>query len=210
MFEKTKLSLWDFFVSTLSGFAIVLSVLVHCLFKGLITWEIILDSSSALIAVAGFLIILLLGLLFEPLANYATKILTTCPYNYPELFGFKTWDGKIKSFEKIARTYIPEEIEGETYQYCKNWLQQNASDVFYMSFLAKYGFYRSMFFLLLLNAICIPFIYQSVCIKIIILSSFLLVLALVYLHRSGDFHRHMNTTVYMQFISLLNTKNKNN
>lgn len=210
MFEKTKLSLWDFFVSTLSGFAIVLSVIVHCLFKGLITWEIILDSSSVLIAAAGLLTILLLGLLFEPLANYATKILTTCPYNYPKLFGFKTWDDKINSFEKKASTYIPEEIEGDTYQYCKNWLQQNASDVFYMSFLAKYGFYRSMFLLLLLNAIFIPFIYQSFCIKIIILSSFLLVLALVYLHRSGDFHRHMSTTVYLQFISLLNTKTKKN
>lgn len=206
MFEKTKLSLWDFFVSMLTGFAIVLSVLVHCLFKGLITWEIILDSSSALIAVAGLLTILLLGLLFEPLANYATKILTTCPYNYPKLFGFKTWDDKIKSFEKKASTYIPEEIEGDTYQYCKNWLQQNASDVFYMSFLAKYGFYRSMFFLLLLNGICTPFMYQHSCIKTVVISSSMFALALVYLRRGGDYYRHISATVYLQFISMFNKK----
>lgn len=205
MVEKTKLSLWDFFVSTLSGFAIVLSILAHCLIKGLLTLDNVFDSHPSLIAIAGLLTIILAGLLLEPLANYITKLLTTCPCKYTRLFRYKYWDDEIKSLEKKASEYIPKGLEGSMYQYCKNWLLQNAIADSYMPFLAKYGFYRSMFFLFLMNGICIPFIYQ-ISLETIIISSSIFVLALVYLHRGGDFHRHMSVTVYLQFISLFNKK----
>ena len=210
MIEKTKLGLWDFFVSALSGYAIIVSVLAHCLFKGVITWEIILNSSVALIAVAGLLTIILAGLLFEPLANYAAKLFIVCMYKYSRLFGFKNWDDNIRSLEEKARQDVPEGIKENTYQYCKNRIIKNASGNAYMPFLAKYGFYRSMFFLLLLNSISIPFIYQFSWIKTMMASLFMLALALVYLRRSGDFYRHMSVTIYSQFISLHNTKTKSN
>jgi hypothetical protein len=181
----------------LSGFAIVLSVAAHCLFKELVTWKMIFDLPTALLVVASLLALILVGLLFEPLANYATKLLTTYPYT--EL-GFKMWDSNIMSLSKKARQYIPNEIKENTYWYCKNWLHQNASDDSYMPFLAKYGFYRSMFLVFLLNAISIPFMYQLSFTKAITVSLFMFFLALVYLHRSGDFYRHMSSTVYLRFI----------
>lgn len=202
MIEKTKLSLWDFFVSILSGHAIMLSILAHCIVKGRITWKMIFDSPTALLAVAGLLTIILAGSLFEPLANYITKLLTTYPRKYVKSFGFEAWDSNIRALEMKARQYVPQGIEESTYQYCKNYLRQNASDDSYVPFLAKYGFYRSMFLLFLLNAISILCIYQFSRIKTIIISLSMVVLALVYLRRSCDYYRHISTTVYSQFISL--------
>ena len=208
MIEKTKLSLWDFFVSTLSGYAIILSILTHCLFKGIITWKSIFDSPSALLAIAGLLTIILAGLLFEPLANYATKLLTTCPWNYRKTLGFKSWDPNIKALENKARKDIPDGIEENTYHYCLNWLHQNASDDSYIPFLAKYGFYRSMSLLLLLNAGCVLFIYPSSYIKLMIFL-LLITLTFIYFYRSRVFYRHMNVTIYSSFISIFNLKKGN-
>ncbi len=210
MIEKIKLSLWDFFVSILSGYAIVLSILIHCLLKGLITWKAILDSSTVLIPIAGLLTIILVGLLFEPLANYVTKLLTTCPRRYLKELGLKNWDNNIRYLEQKARQYIPSDIEGSIFQYCKNWINQNAPDDSYMPFLAKYGFYRSMFILTLLNAISIPFIYQLSLIKTIMVLSSMIILALVYLRRSSDFYRHISITIYSRFISSFNTNTMGN
>ncbi len=206
MIEKTKLSLWDFFVSALSGFAIMLSILIHCLIKGKIKLEEIFNSHPSLITVGSILTFILAGLLLEPLANYITKLLTTCPFKYAKLFRFKNWDDEIKSFERKACEYVPEGIEGSTYEYCKNWLLLNTIDNSYMPFLSKYGFYRSMFFIFLLNGICTLIIYKCSSSKTVLISSSMFVMALVYLHRCGDFYRHMSATVYLQFISLFNKK----
>ena len=202
MIEKTKLSLWDFFVSALSGFGIVLNIVIHCLFLRLTTVDKILQSNPALITVGGLLTIILFGLFFEPLANYVTKLVTTCPLKYPKEFGFKNWDAEIRTLEKKACEYIPEGLEGSTYQYCKNWLLQNAADPSYMPFLAKYGFYRSMSFLLFLNCVSTPFIYQHDLLITVLISSSIFALALVYWRRAGDFYRHMSTTVYLRFIAM--------
>ena len=210
MIEKIKLGLWDFFVSILSGYAIVSSILIHCLLKDVVTWKTIFDSSTVLIAVAGLLTILLAGLLFEPLANYVTKLLTTCPWLYSKEYGFKNWDNNIESLKNKARQYIPNGIEESTYQYCKNWIDQNAPDDSYMPFLAKFGFYRSMSLLVALNAISIPFIYELTLRNIIIVLSSMLLLALVYYRRSSDFYRHISVTIYSRFISSFNTKPKLN
>jgi hypothetical protein len=150
----------------------------------------------------------IIGLLFEPLANYTTKLLTTRPWRYSKEFGFKNWDNNIGSLEKKARQYIPNSIEENAYQYCKNWINQNTSDDSYMPFLAKYGFYRSMFFLVLLNALSIPFIYQLNPMKLVEILSFMIILALIYLRRSCDFYRHISITIYSRFISSFNTSTK--
>lgn len=209
MIEKTKLSLWDFFVAMLSGFAIVISALVHCLFKGLILCETILDLPSVLIAVASLLLVILIGLLFEPLANCITKLLTTCPSDYLKSFGFKEWDIDNDSLKEKACQYKPDGITGNTYQYCKNWLHQNARHDTVMPFLAKYGFYRGMFLLFLLNGISVLFIYQYCWVIRIAIAFPLFLLGLIYLQRSSVFYRHMTATVYLQFISLFNDNTRN-
>ncbi|MFA6176113.1 MAG: hypothetical protein WC765_06015 [Phycisphaerae bacterium] len=207
MIEKTKLSLWDFFVSVLSGLAIALSVLAHCIFKDLITWKIIFGQPAALIIVFGIPTIILVGLLFEPLANYITKLLTHWPCKYIKLLSRKKWDENIQSLKKKAGQYIPNEIHGSEYEYCKNWLTQNTSDDSYMPFLAKFGFYRSMFLLMLSNEIIILSIYQLSRIQTLI-SLFLVVLAFIYFRRSGDFYRHVSVTVYSRFIASFDSKVK--
>jgi len=203
MIENTKLSLWDFFVSALSGFAIALNVVAHFVFTRFVTWEDVSDLPSAFLVVLGLLTIILAGLLFEPLSNYVSKCLTTCPANWSQMLSFKKWDVSICALEEAAREYVPEGAKEQTYQYCKNWLHHNSTTDTYMPFLAKYGFYRGMFLLLLLNCIAVWFIYPRSC-NTCALSVFLFALALVYLHRSGDFYRHMSTTVYSQFIACFN------
>jgi len=206
MIEKTKLSLWDFFVMVLSGFAIVLSVLIHCLLKGVITWKLIFNSSSVLQVTASLLIIILLGLLFEPLANYITKLLTTCPCKYKKLFCFKEWDKSNKALEKKATQNVPKEIKTSTYQYCKNWVTQNTSDDSYMPYLAKYGFYRSISILLFVNSASIPFLYQIGWINMVIIMLVILAFASIYFYRSRVFYRHISVTIYSRFIASFETK----
>lgn len=204
MIEKIKLSSWDFFVSMLFGYALLLNVLVHCVLKGAITLNMIFGFSTALLAVAGLLTIMLAGLLFEPLANCIYK-LKTWPWNYPKQFSFKEWDSNIKFLEEKAQPDVPTGTT-DIYQYCKNYVQQHGLADLYMPFLAKYGFYRNISVLLLLNLIVIPFFYSwtLLCMCTVLLS--ILVMLLICLYRSGVFYRHMSVTVFFQFIILSEKK----
>jgi len=206
MIEKTRLSLWDFFVLIVSGYAIMLNILAHCLFRSLITWDVFLSTPTGLVAVAALPSVILAGLLFEPLANHITKLLTTYPWRYIRALSFKEWDNNLRTIQDEACRHVPKGIKGSTYEYCKNCVCQNTSDDSYMPFLAKFGFYRSMFVLLLLNAISIPFIYEFGTSKTIGISLSLGLLALLYLRRSGEFYRHISSTIYLRFVSSCKAK----
>lgn len=128
MIENTKLSLWDFFVSMLLGYALVVSVLTHCLLKGIVSLASLLEYPTALLTIAGLFSIMLSGLLFEPLANFSSKLLTNWPNNYTKKLGFKDWDSKIAILKNKAKKNVPKDIGISTYQYCKNWLHQQSLD----------------------------------------------------------------------------------
>ena len=63
MVEKIKLGIWDFFAYVLSGAAVIISVLVHCLCIGTMKLDDLNKTPSVVIATLSLLLILLIGLL---------------------------------------------------------------------------------------------------------------------------------------------------
>ena len=172
-----------------------MSVIIHCMLVKCVPVDILFEKIIAPIwVVLALLAILLVGLLLEPIANLIFKLPSVFKRGLKE-FEFKEWDNQIKNLENKSKEFIDKDLYQSVYQYTKNWILKNGDTGQFDSFLGKYGFYRNLFTIFLFNAIACFFLYSN-CIVIIIL----LLLAILYLHRSRVFYRHMATTVYTQFL----------
>lgn len=208
MIDKVKVSVWDFFVYILIGNVTIVSVVVHCLVFKQFTFQQMISSSIALTTIIAILLMFILGLMIEPISNLLSKVYCLLNVNlgegfccrimkkWKETLSFSQWDKDIKTLSVEASKYIPEGVTCNHYQYCKNYILQKGDGSLFNSFLAKFGFYRNLFFIMLLNSLLCCFLYSSHYNFLILLWS------LVYLHRSRMFYRHMSMTVYNQFISL--------
>lgn len=218
MIEKIKLGLWDFFAYILSGGAVGMSVLVHLLILKVVTFEEIMKLPSAVILIIGLLTIIILGLLFEPMSNLIDKLSgllkmhegknwkNSIVKNWQDNIGFKKWDGQITATENKARETCPIDTDYVGFQYCKNYVLKRTGGEQFNSFLGKYGFYRNIYILFVLNIVSCPIIY-SWCFKSIIAMLILILFAILYKNRSKVFYNHMSATVYTQFIDLVSKNN---
>jgi len=203
MIEKVKLSLWDFFTYILSGTALLISIMVHCICKGYLPLNIIMDIPFGVSFVLIILVILLCGMVLEPAANLFYKLpslfLNDSKSRFDE-FEFKKWDNKITILEHQAKDLVNESTKENIFQFCKNWMLVNGVDGQYQAFLGKFGFYRNIAFIFVLNLLAVWLFYNDTLNKL--LSSLMLLLfATLYFHRSRIFFRHISITVYSQFIS---------
>lgn len=220
MVEKIKLGVWDFFAYVLSGTAVIISVLIHFICKGIIKID---DLGKIPVAISTIILLLglfLIGLLLEPVANISdkflnlmkaflkikywdkkvrTKFLTEFKQALTEI-GFIKWDENNKKLMESAKGQINKNIHESTFQYCKNWVIQHGNAEQLQSSLGKYGFYRNLSLIALGNSITSLLIYPLCCNGIIIVVV-LFLLAFLYLYRSGIFYRHMGITVYSQFLA---------
>lgn len=218
MIEKVKLSLWDFFAYILSGGAVGISVLVHLLILKVVTFKEIMELPSAVILIIGILSVIILGLLFEPLSNLLDKLLglfkkheeknwkDNIVKNWQGNIGFKEWDAQITTAERKARETCPIDNDYVGFQYCKNYVLKRTGGELFSSFSGKFGFYRNIYILLVINILLCPIIY-SWNLKSIIAMLILIIFAILYRNRSKVFYRHMSVTVYTQFIDLVSNNN---
>jgi len=206
MIETVKLHMWDFFAYILSGATVSIVVLGHLICRGAISFNDIAKVPSAISVLIGSLLILIVGLLLEPIANLFFKLLRLS--DKKESFAFTEWDNDIKKLEEEAVKYVPSNTFG-TYNYCKNTVLLYCGAGQFDSFLGKYGFYRNMVLIFIANVIISFVIYTfswSGNFWAMIIS---MTLACSSWYRSKVFYRHMSVAIYTQFI-LYNSEHKTN
>jgi len=205
MIEKIKLGMWDLFAYLLPGTVIVSSVIIHCLLTGVLKISSLSTVPSTLLGIFVLLIVVIIGLLFEPIANLGSKLSTLiknrpslCTFN-TESFSLKSWRrSSIVPLEKKAKELALLKEDENLYQYCKSWLYLKGNPDEFVSFLGKFGFYRNMKFISIINAIACLCLYSKSSLIYSIPS--LIILAWIYGYRSKVFEMHQSITVYNQFI----------
>jgi hypothetical protein len=213
MTEPLKLSLWDAFAFFLSGWAVCVSAYIHVAILNPDIIEYLCKLPSTALGFAVFLVPLIAGLLFEPIGN--------------KLGDFVLWIGLLLSSLRTklckcikptttrqssplverAKNSIPPEFSATVnpYHWAKDYLFQEKIETPYMAFLSKFGFYRNVGGLLLLNAILIPCLHGFETAEKILFFS-LLPLAVLYFVRSQRFYRHMGDSTFRNYAILLERK----
>ena len=218
MHEHVKLSLWDIFSYYLTGWALLLGLWIHAWAKKVDVGLGSKDLPSTVLALAAFLLPLLCGLLVEPLANVSEGVIARCisllgwaRRRVGRGSGSAAQDSTVTPpLRALAEDAIPEHVRGgvSTYHWCRDYLLQERVDTPYMAFLAKFGFYRNMSFLLAVNSAAIPFIHGCRA-SVLLLMCFMLFLSIVYGWRSWKFYGHMGKAIYGHYlVSLERDKRK--
>ena len=198
MIEKVKLGIWDYFVYLMTGATVLLIVVMHCVLKGVVSLEQILETPAVALVALLLIALLLLGMLVEPIANLLYKLVENKPKKWRNELGLKKWDEQIKSMESEAQKYVPEAIQGTPFPFAKNWVLNNGDYSEFQAFLSKYGFYRSISFVFALNAIATVVIHWVLWGLVGLILN--VVLASLFCYRAAVFYRHMSVSIYNQFI----------
>ncbi len=198
MIEKVKLGVWDYFAYLMTGATVLLIAVMHCVLKGMVSLEQILEIPATTLVALLLIALLLLGMLVEPIANLLYKLIENKPKKWRNELSLKKWDEQIKSMESEARKYVPEGIQDTPFPFAKNWVLNNGYSLEFQAFLSKYGFYRSITFVFALNAI-VSVVVHWMCWGLagLILNA---LLAILFYYRASVFYRHISVSIYNQFI----------
>ena len=213
MAEHLKLSLWDAFAFFLSGWTVCVSAYIHVAVINPDINEHLGKLPPTALGFAAFLVPLIAGLLFEPIGN--------------KLGDFVFWIGSLlrslgsklckcikpttatqaSPLVERAKNSIPSELTEAVnpYHWAKDCLSQEKIETPYMAFLSKFGFYRNVGALLLLNAVLIPCLHGFGTAEKILFFS-LLPSAVLYFVRSQRFYRHMGDSTFRNYAILLERK----
>lgn len=203
MFEKIRVSLWDIFTFFLSGLVIAMWVLAALIafqkisITGLL--KVISDFPASISLFLAPISLMVIGLLFEPFANYFDKIINIFWYKF---FSIKKSlkDEEERMSKLIKNKYlggIAEEIDNP-YQICKEYVETKQLSTTYMVFLSRFGFYRNAFLLSFISAI-----FSLICFfdwKGGLLSFAFIVVAFVMKRRSQDFYSYLAPSIYHCFL----------
>ncbi len=206
MIKGFELSLWELFVYLTTSIFAILLISVHLFLAGeidLSTLKILKDLPSPLLVISIPFLLLLIGLIIEPFANFFEKQVFK-----PIRKRLKLKTNKDASDESsLLKSYIEEryldlglkETRVETYHICKDYLVQNQIPTPYMAFLSKFGFYRNMSFLCYLSMFLNPLLYNFSCISFLVSLCFGLT-GFLFERRSIVFYGHMSATIFRNYI----------
>lgn len=204
MVEKVRLTLWDIFSFFLTGFllAIIISFIIviytEVTFNNYIVF--LNNLSSSILLVLGPLLLILMGVVIEPLANYCDK------YIFKYLFSWVNKQRDVhcneeKVLEKIIKKYylgkLGKKIDNP-FHMCKEYVETKQLSTTYMTFLSRYGFYRNCSFLMFFFGIIVSLIECNNMSFFIFLFTYLL--TSLFKKRSQDFYSYMAPSVYRAFL----------
>lgn len=205
MFEKIRISLWDIFTFFMTGvFFIISSLLFLRVTKRLPELKVFFDDLIKLLAtyivVVIPIVLILFGLLIEPLANFFDRYLGKYLF-----FWLKVDSSKRKNNEKIMEGYIKENCLGDLnkcienpFGLCKEYVETKQLSTTFMVFLARYGFYRNCSFITIFTGF---FYFMDIydCAAFIWLVVSYLAAALLK-KRADEFYSYQATAVYSAFL----------
>ena len=205
MIEKIKFEMWDFFIYFVTGILLILNLSIY---KYQLVIQVLgrindVQIPSFISTILFLLIPVLLGYIVEPLSNAFGKL----NRKFFKFKSLKEWDDSINSQFSYISTFIPN-IKGNDniFHYCKHYLlQQNVANPS-MDFLSKFGFYRNISFIFLINSLYL--IYTTIITEsnYILISLILFYLSQQYQFRSIEFLKHQSQTVVQNFIILQENK----
>ena len=205
MIEKIRISLWDIFTFSFSGFLVAALVTGHTLVFKIITLADVKDFLIGLPVTTSLFVIpfglTLVGLLLEPVANYFDKYIL-----HPLWVKAIAEKDKHKTEEKVLEKEIRENFLGKLngkienpYPICKEYVETKQLSTTFMVFLSRYGFYRNVSFLFFVSGVTDLFISSSWGIGVGILIIWW-ILAWTAKKRAQDFYSYLAPTVYRCFL----------
>jgi len=208
MHKQIKFSLWDAFSYYVAGWVVLVSLGLH-IYGANTDVKLQLDAVDGMVlGLALFLLPLIFGLFVEPLANLSEKLLgpllSSLVQRVARFFSRGNQVPTARSLRELAEETIPEEIRSSisSYHWCKNYLDQQGVVTNYMTFLAKFGFYRNIAFVFAANALSIPMVHGR-CPAQLGLAVALLLLACVFGWRSSVFYGHMGQAIFGHYLVAL-------
>ncbi|MDQ8209094.1 hypothetical protein QEH52_16330 [Coraliomargarita sp. SDUM461003] len=213
MTQHLKLSLWDAFAFFLSGWTVCVSVYIHVALLYPNANENLSKLPPATLGFAAFLVPLIVGLLFEPIGNKLGDLVLWIGGRLRSLGGkmckyIKPTTRNCLLVEQ-AKNSIPSQLSEAVnpYHWAKDYLSQEKIETPYMAFMSKFGFYRNVGALLLINAILIPCLHGlGTAEKILSLS--MLPLSVLYFVRSQRFYRNIGDSTFRNYAILLDRKKR--
>ncbi|MCG5047143.1 hypothetical protein L2164_00305 [Pectobacterium brasiliense] len=204
MLENGKLTFWDLGTYLTVGFFVtsIFSFYSISIFDMKISdWIAKLKDYSALFVILFPVVFLFSGMCIEPLANWFIKKLedNICFFNPKE-------SRNKKSLEELIISKLPDVNISSVnkYRYCKAVVELKFRNSNHDVFLARFGFYRSMSFLMavlfVLNLMLITWSCRMFFINVVIFFMFC-----QFIKRSQDFKNHMEDAVYYNYLALMNT-----
>lgn len=206
MFEKGKLSFWDIGTYlTIGFFASLLFVLycVHGFELSAPTYISKLKDFSATIAILTPILLLLIGMIIEPFANTFIKEIEKIKIFTPK---------KGRSIEKIVEIVdkkLPKSsLIDIRYRYCKSIVELKFPNSNHEIFLARFGFYRSLSFIFICILIANFFVKNLSC-TLQLINIINLYFAYISLRRSQLYKSHMEYSVYINYLAVIDTDENN-
>ncbi len=205
MIENIRVSLWDVFSFFLTG------LLASCLVVGFLLayglWpftefvETVAKVPTAITLVAGPLVLTLLGMVIEPLANYFDKFI---------LHWLLAWASKSKHKHSSEELLLAEEIKSKylgslngrienPYYICKEYVETKQLSTTFMVFLSRYGFYRNCAFLSMLSGLT-GLILERTWLSGIVVFLVCVFAAAIFKRRADDFFSYLAPAVYHAFL----------
>jgi len=201
MIEKIRISLWDVFTFFMTGVFTVIAVLLFFKMNGSIPkvssiFEISIKIPATYIIVVIPILLILLGLLIEPLANFFDRY-----FGKYVFFWIKTKNKKQKPDETKIEEYIKEKCLGDLnmkidnpFSLCKEFVETKQLSTTFMVFLARYGFYRNCSFIVMSTGI-FAFIEANGCTAVTWLIAAYFCSGLLK-KRADEFYSYQATAVY--------------
>ncbi|HAW94497.1 MULTISPECIES: hypothetical protein [unclassified Arsukibacterium] len=205
MIEKIRISLWDIFTFFMTGvFALIVTLSVLALTGRLPKHDVVIDFVIKLpttyIIVVAPIVLTLLGLLIEPMANFFERYIGKHLY-----FWLKLNKAERYSDEVVMKDYIKNHCFGDLnnrienpYHLCKDYVETKQLSTTFMVFLARYGFYRNCSFIVLVAGIFYFVDNLDGASFLLMLLSFLISALLT--KRANEFYSYQGPAVYNAFL----------
>lgn len=206
MIEKVRVSLWDIFTFFMTGLLASLCVAALALYASVFSIRELSSCLSTIPAsitlVAAPLAFTLIGMLIEPVANYADRYILKHALGWattPKADARKAEEDILK--QEIRARYLGrmgDKIENP-YQICKDYVEYKQLSTSFMVFLARYGFYRNCTFISIATGLAAVWLSATVCDMVLALVISLLA-AIVFRRRAEEFYSYQAPAIYRAFL----------
>lgn len=200
MIKSFNLSLWELYTTFLTGVVSLIFFLIYTVEYMKVDFLAVIVSLKE----QSFLLILILvpptfavGMIVEALSIiFEEGILKKLDNN---LYKKPKSEFRLDKMKQYLQDKLPKGTPIEPYFWCKDYLQQNDIDTPLMTFLGKFGFYRSVAFLFYLNTIIVLTLF-GFGYFVIGLAMLSLLIGFLMTKRSIAFYHHTGKTAYTNYI----------
>jgi len=205
MVEKIRVSLWDIFTFFATGLLAALVALALLIYRGglglkdVVQVAVTVPATIALVAVP--IILTLIGMLIEPLANYFDRYLMRHVLKVTaRRLLVATFEESILK-DEIRKSYLGS-LSGKLdnpFHLCKDYVEYKQLSTTFMVFLARFGFYRNCAFIFIAAGVVAAWLSLSVAGGVLVLVLNLAV-AIVFRTLAAEFYSYQAPAIYRAFL----------